>query len=78
MKWLIVIGVAFIALACCVFGYIVLIRWLFGHLPELGLWLFWAKLGIVIGVFWCTKQITVLIISPIATVIAKVVKELIC
>lgn len=74
MKWLIRIGIPLLALAGCIYGDVEFGKLLFSHLPADASWLFWAKCGIGIGIFWFTVGFIIMIVV-VAGAIAMAVTE---
>ena len=74
MKWLIRLGIPILVFGACVLGDIRLVQFLFSHLSETLPWLFWARLGIVIGVLWLTAGF-VLVATVLSGAIAAAITE---
>lgn len=74
MKWTVRILLPTIVLAACIYGDVVAATFLFSKLPALGDWLFWAKLGIGVGLFWLTAGIIALFVV-LAGILAAALTE---
>jgi hypothetical protein len=74
MKWFIRIIIPMLVLGGCIYGDIRFAGWLFNHLPDLGVWLFWAKVGIIFGIVWLTAGLT-LVFTFLSCAIATVLTE---
>jgi hypothetical protein len=74
-KWLLRIGIPLLVLAGCIFGDVKLAQLLFAHLPSIGEWVFWAKVGIGFGIFWFTAGIIALVTIGSGLLIAVITED---
>jgi len=74
MKTAIRILTPMITLGLCIWGDVALVKFLFTQLPIEAAWLFWAKLGIILGIIAITAGI-IFVITALSALIVRVFTE---
>lgn len=74
MKLFARIAAPVITLGLCIWGDVALGRFLFAQLPEAASWLFWAKLGIVLGIIAVTAGL-IFVVTAVVGIITNLLTE---
>jgi len=74
MKTAIRILAPMITLGLCIWGDVALVKFLFTQLPIEAAWLFWANLGIILGIIAITAGI-IFVITALSALIVRVFTE---